>query len=343
MLTLGYKCHNPETLFNEYKEFTINKSDFIDNIPIDIIKKYNKGYMDETLSFIIRKNILQMIEKYFSRYYTSFNNTEDNNVSTFTIGINDDKIITGIPIFNYESNIENLYKSIYKCIEKQYKNVCDMEGNVHYISNFELNLIPIRKKIISDVDELNSIIESFNNIQKIFKKNTRLINHYKSCYKKWNRLMYLYGIKLTTVLDHKKIRKEFVSYILELYSSYLLNEETETSVVIEDYTRRRIILDVNFYNPILKKFKDDKRAELKSVRPVKPNVSYKMIIESEYYRLMRLIPNINSFVTNRNITYIIIEIKIYSSNTVPLYYKKDNSLILQRRVIIKDSPGNANM
>ena len=52
------------------------------------------------------------------------------------------------------------------------------------------------------------------------------------------------------------------------------------------------------------------REELKLIKPIKPNLSYKINIETAYFRLTRLISNINSYVINKNITYIIIQIKI---------------------------------
>jgi hypothetical protein len=404
MFYIGEFYEKSETLFNEYKEFTLDIEKIKDISVIDI-KRYNKGYMDLRLSNIIEECMIQHIEKYFPKYYTSFNNTKtiENGIRTssggiLTIGINDDSIITGIPVFNYEKSKDIIYNKLYTSILSQYKNIYDKNGiNIDPFNNFELNIIRIEKKILTKYDKLKNTIKDFNNIQKIFKKNQRIIKKYRYEHKKWNKLMCLYGIKLTTVLDDKKIKKEFVSYVLKVYFDLLQSSyEENISVIVTDYKKRSVILLINDYDIILKKFKDDMRNMLKTIKPVKPNISYREYIQIEYYRLTRLISNINSFVINNNITYILIKIKILNDisvgpvdetdwlksggrqqvplnevplnevplnevplnevplnevplNEVPLnkilYYKKNNKMISQNRIIniYNNSPENYNI
>lgn len=357
MFYIGEFYEKSETLFNEYKEFTLDIEKIKDISVIDI-KRYNKGYMDLRLSNIIEECMIQHIEKYFPKYYTSFSNTDTiENDGILTIGINDDSIITGIPVFNYENSKDIIYNKLYTSILSQYKNIYDKNGiNIDPFNNFELNIIRIEKKILTKYDKLKNTITDFNNIQKIFKKNQRIIKKYRYEHKKWNKLMCLYGIKLTTVLDDKKIKKEFVSYVLKVYFDLLQSSyEENISVIVTDYKKRSVILLINDYDIILKKFKDDMRNMLKKVKPVKPNISYREYIQVEYYRLTRLISNINSFVINNNITYILIKIKILNTlnfnpliSRVPckiLYYKKNNKIISQNRIIniYNNSPENYNI
>ncbi len=342
---IGTECSQCETIYNEYKEFTLSV-ERLKNLDIEDIQKYNKGYMDCRLSDIINDSILEHIEKYFSKYYTSFNNTIDIEEGILSIGIHDANIITGIPIFNYENNKDILYKNIYDCILKQYKNIYDEDNiNIKCITNVDINIITLKKKILTYDDKLKHIIICFNNIQKIYKKNQRILEQYKKRHIKWNYLMCLYGMKLTTVLNNKNIKKEFVSYINLYYRHLLKSYDDINTINITDYKKRSVILLHENYDFLLKKFKDDMREELKKIKPIRPNLSYKVWIETEYFRLSRLISNINSFVINKNITYVVIQIKILNSKyNKKIYYIKDHIVKLQKRVInIKtNTPENYN-
>jgi hypothetical protein len=155
-----YTC---ETLNDEFKKFTLNRDEITSqSMRIFFEKFFNTGLMNDTVDAYIKQRITLYLKTYIPKYTVCFLNTDEqhnlsHSDSFLYIGIDDNGMITGIPIKNTE-NLNELHKFIETEITKTIaEEIFDSKIDNSLIKSCVESYIYIINK--SDSDKYNNIMK----------------------------------------------------------------------------------------------------------------------------------------------------------------------------------------
>jgi hypothetical protein len=278
MHILATYCKNPgERTEKEYKQFCLQKgirdnknySEYVDGILLNKNKLIITNMLLAKLKELCIISLHKYIEFYIPKYTTAFANTNIDH-GELCIGVDDDGLLTGVPIFEDFNLIKNR-------IIKRIRNnlIVSNEDNIHdIINNTVIDIIPLRvdNDIIDDTI-LSSIIDKY--LQECTKYKT-IHGKYTIKRKAWIYKLEYYRRPLRVIINDNVIRKELIKYIynnmsiMQYYSSlkiicFLLR--TGDIVFTDDYIVQTKYFK-NHYMYWLTTYRDFRINEILKLKPV---------------------------------------------------------------------------
>ena len=329
-----------ETLYKEYKEFTLNKYNI--NIELNIAEEYcfsNK--------FTFNNHIINNINKYFNeympKYITGFINTKIN--GELYIGIDDYGFIKGIP---YKGTLPYQYikKLLYSSFTKNITNI------INFNKIIKINFIKINYNNIinNEYKTINPLFQKYiDDKNKYEKKYNIFLNKYND----WKKLYLFYNQKIIDLVNNANSRHMLIEYIknkdfnnpcinqLESYDyknnkyNYIMKEciHDEIQLIKKNQDKTSIYYWVT-------QWKDEMREQIKITKPkFNENFNNKNLP-------VQLITNINNMIpywlnnnSNMNLYVIIIRInKVNIINNLMYYDLYRNKWIKNKRCIVNNEP-----
>ena len=142
-----------EDILTEFKQWFLKR-----NMTLDDIHDLQKGFINSKLERFIYDSIISYIDKYYDRYLLSLTNIKkqflpqllDKTHSRFIIGVNDDGVISGIPVI--PQYLDKLKKEIQVSVLSHYTNIIGLHytkgnskitvnGNTYYDFKKLINIL----------------------------------------------------------------------------------------------------------------------------------------------------------------------------------------------------------
>lgn len=239
---------------------------------------------------------------------------------------------------------------------KRYKYNRGEKVNLQHIGSLcgriKIDLTPLTIPEPETIEESNPVRLIINNSKEqiaayeiMREKQLQEQESYEIKFNEWYAKMLLYGCKLLHVLDDPQVRYEFIDYVMEHHpESYILindmnvmEDTIDIYVVITDYKNRKLIIFHDKYDYIIKQFRDFMRKLLISNKPQKPRRTskYDSNIFPQMYSSMRVTPLIEKFSYNKDITYVLITVRIpliKLPTHIHMSYKENGKYITRKRV-----------
>ena len=334
MELLNYYDIKKETIDIEFKRFCLN---------YDLCNKYNDkeikniittGKWSNKFSNYVNDNICNYIYCVLPKYISTFLNTNIDGKIIF--GVDDDGIITGIPI-----NKNLTKKRIASCINKTINdNIKTNNNKKDILNNINVNIKKVNvSDNISNIDISDIMYKKYqNDIRSYNNKMNNYIINYNKFMDKFNK----YRIKLNELLNDINIKEELISYIdkkcLLLEKKNIINYLKNNNNF--NLTTDEIINEKNnnkSYIYWLINFKDYMLQHNLPPKPTRPN---KPKIFNYMYILTLLTPMINKFLSN-GINYYVIEIFIKSQKNLLndlMYINKKGFFVHKKRYLFNNKP-----
>jgi hypothetical protein len=347
--------HSREDLFNEHKEFSLDPVKVKNSSANQI---WECGLQDNSM---IIGSIAHYLDLYFPKYFSAFMNTKDDGsmFARLNIGINDDGYITGIPCKgNKISQISDTIVSTIKKLFATKRIIGVVTGDndnddedptpidvnailASMMAGIEVEIIPLDHT--NEIAESNVIYTDIENLEKNIKTYEKKRSKYMADMAKyttdinrWRAQMETYSRKIINVLNDPDVREVFIDFVLTSYS-YLCQNNVASSgstiVTVTDRQNRKINLDFDDHDMLIKLFKDELRRYLGYQKPVKPlRISYDPIVPA----IVHLTPLIKQFLNNMvDINYVLISIKIRIANNpnIDVMYSANGQYYRKRRAI----------
>jgi hypothetical protein len=249
-----------ETLNREYKSFSMHAKGT--GISEDDALEYLKSGKF-IFSKYVYKNILFYLNKYFIKYMTAFNNSLIDKAELW-YGVNDDGVLTGIPLLN----------EIEKNVIFDYINTICKDINTE--SLYEVKIIKLKKR--KTTYDSNDIYNKWYNMDM----------RYRKCFDKFNKHMRkvsnvitIYTEKLNRMLCDPDTQRELLIFVynclrnknLDLFrrikKKILRKDKLISNITFQQLAPHKV--DINSIYYWLVKFKDERIQFLKSLKPIKPN------------------------------------------------------------------------
>ena len=316
-----------ETLNKEYKSFSMHAK----GIGVDeeiALKSLKSGKF--IFSKYVYKNILFYLDKYFVKYLTAFNNSlvDSYDVAELWYGVNDDGVLTGIPILN-DIDEDMVFDYINNTICK----------NINTKSLYKINIIKLNKRYnVIDVDKTN-VYKKWYNMETTYNK---YLNIFNSRMRKVSNVIRMYTEKLNRMLCNPDIQRELIMFVhnclrhkdLKLFRKIRMNILGKNKI-ISNITFQQLAphkVDRNSIYYWLVKFKDKRIQFLKSLKPIKPNPLMRIYPNSIISQIEPMIPI--WLLKNPNINLYIIKITFNMNKMNKEIMKKISTKYLKYRRLL---------
>lgn len=308
-----------ESLNIEFKQFCLHIDDDTIEDVFHVQKMSIDGIIEDIMFFnyIVSKSIHYYFKKYIPRYTSAFINSNIKNAE-LVIGVDDFSEITGIPYFGTKSELEDKITKFTTSISNYIKCKNGKEVPITIqVEQLEIN----NDYLQDDCDYI--LKEYYENL------NTKkyMLYKYKQDRKKWSCELNQYTCKLPTLIQSQKMA--FDKY-LKTYAPHMLGYKIYQH---EMSNISHLKVDPNHYLYWLMEFKKKNVNEIKSRKPLKPNVP--KVIHGPDYLIQQLTHMRLKFIkANPIINYFIIHIK-FPNETIqynPVYYYNiDNNMWSQKK------------
>lgn len=251
----------PETIYREYKEFSLHKSGILyDTKEIETLIDTNTFIFDELVLINIKKYIEMYLPKYACSFWNSYINGE------FYIGTDDYGFIKGIPL-SKNNNIckEDLTSLIKQVINKKIK-IINEEKEIDLSTLINVDIIKIENP--EPINGKHSSFLYYVEKKKEFMKEYHL---FLESYKQWTDKYEMINMKLVDIVNIDKYRKLLIDFITtseyrnesvlqQLYdSSFVLHSLTGEEIKYIKYHHNNIYYWVTtFKDQLCKQYKKDK-------------------------------------------------------------------------------------
>ena len=240
----------PESLYKEYKEFTIELNNYFgeseickllqnDSISDDFKQKFNKCCLNNILKYYV--------SKYLRKYIVSMQG------GTLHLGIADmPSLLTGIPYFG-EIPTHNIIENVKNCFEKniRVKDV-DEQTNKKVLKWIIENLVITFEKLIIDKSYIDDqYINRLHKLMTTCAKSELIWKKYDEKIKKWLSIFNKYTQRLRKIINDFNIRKEILKFI-QIKAQYK-KLELEEYKQARDFYESKIIIDYEITYDILRK------------------------------------------------------------------------------------------
>lgn len=322
-----YKFNNffgEETLDTEFKVPSMNFCGTMisDDIAVKMLKSNKFIFNDAILS-----NIIKSMSYYFLKYFTAFMNSNLQHAELY-YGINDFGTIVGFPYMG-DFNIDIVKKNIIKIISPENIKSRFIKKDIEKM--FDIELIEIDYTHQKD----NNLYSKFIKQQQY---NYLKISSYQRNINKINNNLSLYATKLLTIITNKRTQKELIDYIynhLE-YKDIKLFYKLQKQIKLGNYPIYPSHEMIQIYKEDnttvyywLTRFKDDRIAFIRSLRPMRPTLNNSINPNCLISMIEPMIPNWMNH--NENMQLYLIKISFYpnkiNDDDKVIYYNYDGEYI----------------
>ena len=221
----------PEEILKEYKAFFLRKA-----YNIYDFHKLQNGILTNKLQIYTHNSIIYYFDKYFKKYICSLSNIDKRflqkfigeNFSNFYIGVNDDGIITGIPVI--KGYLPMLVSTIESKISEYYKDIIGLHN----------------EKGINEIQIGNEKFYDFNRIKEIMKKHTKINIHILKKNNTTSENYDLLNSQVDDILQKEKIyQKEYREYKIKKNEKKKFNDIYSQS--FHKLIRSKILIEFSEY------------------------------------------------------------------------------------------------
>lgn len=213
---------NNETLTKEFKEFMLLK---IYSINYKRLIEYNTWFQ---FNGLYKYSFDYYVNKYLPKYLTSFINNKNINNGKLYIGLADDGMITGIPMWGDINIIKQDVSKILKDTIIKTLNYQELKINAEQI-NYILQNSSVEIIKLTNSDYIDDDIDDYINKYNIELKNhLSRKKHYDMQRKKWYNCITKYSLSLNELVNIKEVRLELIQLIKDNNGSINLIKLLET-------------------------------------------------------------------------------------------------------------------
>jgi hypothetical protein len=191
-------CIGPETLYREYKEFSLHKT----GISFDI--KQAELYCETNIfafDDLVKQNLIKYIDQYIPKYISSFWNSGID--GEIYIGTDDYGIIKGIPLTEYTPLDEKwLTDYITKIVQANIKSTSPFDINI------KVDIVKVTKP--EPIDGLHPMYLTY------LEKKYEFLELYKdflTSYDEWKQAYEIVNMKLVDIVNHPHTRLVLIEFI----------------------------------------------------------------------------------------------------------------------------------
>jgi hypothetical protein len=270
---LGTFTECKENMYTEYKEFCIKDGLYVHLSDEEISSIIRTGALPRKFNKIVLSNIFKYITVYLSKYASSYHNScTKKKAFNFTIGIDDECEITGIPLLcriggcrGMEHILEELEIAIkahcLKVLQHKMCNTCCLKVDVK----------TIKCEVDQDLLEDETISKKLHNYDKNKKWFAVRYKKYAKKKRKWTIAILKYKSKLQSVLADDAIKAEFISFLKDRKLYELYQEKLNDSTYIIDVDKiKEYKKEPSTFIYWLILFKDMKVDALMMIKPIPP-------------------------------------------------------------------------